>query len=98
MKVFPLPVAIWIRARGLDLAKDPSRFEIASTWQSRKPSLIRGGRCFSRLRRESFSIAHSSKVSGVWKEKTFLDLASGSFRLRKRVSTPVLSYAKGRGF
>ena len=71
---------------------------IASIWQSLSPVVMRGGSFCSLLRRDSSSEAHSSRVSGVWKAKSLRDLVSGSFRLLKKVSVPVLSYAKGRGF
>jgi hypothetical protein len=43
VKVFPLPVAIWINARGLFSLKDFSRFVIALIWQSRSPSTGKSG-------------------------------------------------------
>jgi hypothetical protein len=76
--VAALLLAIWIRALGLASASDFSRFPIAVTWQSLKPSVIRGGTVRSFALSVSLSDSHSLNVSGLWKANTLLDHGSGS--------------------
>lgn len=61
--VLPLPVAIWIKARGLASLKERSRLVMASIWQSRRPEVMRGGRCLSRALNVASCSAHSRSVS-----------------------------------
>src|SRR5208337_2385969 len=51
VKVLPLPVAIWMRARGRLSARDLSRFLIALICAGQRPSSLNGGISRSRERK-----------------------------------------------
>ena len=63
-KVFPEPVAIWMRARGLLALKESSRLFVALIWQSRNPCIGRSGRSSSLPLRDFGFFDHSRNVSG----------------------------------
>ena len=70
VKVLPAPVAICTSALGLFSEKERSNFVIARIWQSRKPVVSKGGKCFMLLRMVSGALSSARSVSGRWKEKT----------------------------
>ena len=101
MKVFPEPVAIWMRARGRSASKELSRFAIACSCDRQSPRVSRAGiarrRCRSvgRSGEASALATQRASVSGRWNENTRCERGSGSSRFVNRVSTPVESYANG---
>jgi hypothetical protein len=105
VKVFPDPVAIWIRARGRSSAKDFSRFSTALTWAGQSPAPLRGGIVLRWPRRvpgrgtpigyfppgvgSGSASSQVARTSGRWKWKRCRLRGSGSRWFAKRVSTPV---------
>ena len=64
VKVLPAPVAICTSALGLFSEKERSNFVIARIWQSRKPVVSKGGKCFMLLRTVSGALSNARSVSG----------------------------------
>src|SRR4030042_4736795 len=96
-KVFPEPVAIWIKVLGRFSLKDFSRLFIALIWQSLNLCVCRAGRSCSLFLNDLPCFNQSLKVSGRWKLKTSLDLGLGSVKSVNLVTSPVLRYTNGKG-
>jgi hypothetical protein len=102
VNAFPDPVAIWIRARGLNDFSESSVLRVAVSWPVHRPFGSRGGRFSRRLRSVAWRRPRSgsprasrvsASVSGRWNEKTLRLAGCGSRAFVNVVSTPVHSYA-----